>query len=116
MVLAAGPDATVIPVYITAGHSAHREEGGGYFVPKTELVGVVAALLDGDRLAIPETVGREAQTMAKELRSFKSKVTAAGNEVMAADWRTRAHDDLVLALALGAWLGENHAAREFFVY
>jgi hypothetical protein len=41
-------------------------------------------------------------------------VTPAGNETMAADWRTRAHDDLVLALAIAVWLGE-HAVQEFWI-
>ena len=41
-------------------------------------------------------------------------MTPAGNEAMTADWRTRAHDDLVLALAIAAWLGE-HAVQEFWI-
>jgi hypothetical protein len=104
IVLAARPNALVRPVYITAGHAV-RDEGVRYFVPKMELVGVVAALLDGGRLAIPPTVP-QAATLGRELQAFKAKVTAAGNETAAADWRTRQHDDLVLGLAIAAWLGE----------
>jgi hypothetical protein len=66
---------------------------------------VVAALLDSERLDIPPTI-KEATVLGKELRAFRAKVTAAGNETMEADWRSRAHDDLVLALAIAAWLGE----------
>jgi hypothetical protein len=110
---AARPSAGVRPVYITAGHAA-RFEAGTWFTPKAELAGVVAALLDGGRLAIPAALGAEAAVLGKELKAFKAKVTAAGNEVMAADWRSRQHDDLVLALALAAFLGER--IPKFFLY
>jgi hypothetical protein len=99
------PNAAVRPILITAGHEVNPD-GAGYRVPKLELVASVTALLDSDRLAIPRTIA-EARTLAKELRAFRAKVTAAGNEVMAADWRTRQHDDMVLALAIAAWLGEH---------
>jgi hypothetical protein len=105
LVRAAKPSALVRPVYITGGHAARDEEGVRYFVPKMELVGVVAALLDGGRLAIPPTVP-QAATLGRELQAFRAKVTNAGNETAAADWRTRQHDDMVLGLAIAAWLGE----------
>lgn len=114
IVRAARPSASVRPVYITAGHTA-RPEGPGFFVPKVELAGVVAALLDGGRLAIPASLGPEAVTLGKELKGFKAKVTAAGNETMAADWRTAPHDDLCMALAIAAWLGDR-GIREFVLY
>ena len=61
-----------------------------------------------------KTCGPEAETLARELKCFKVKVTAAGNEVMAADWRSRQHDDLVLALALAAFLGDR--IPKFFLH
>ena len=42
----------------------------------------------------------------KELETFKARVTPAGSEQFLADWRKGQHDDLVLAVALAAWLGE----------
>jgi hypothetical protein len=117
IVRAKQPQARVTPVYITGGCTVSRK-GGGYFVPKVELCGVVGALLDSDRLAIPATVPG-AETLGQELRAFKAKVTAAGNETMAADWRTRQHDDLVLALAIAAFLGEKtyvwDGSRNWFI-
>jgi hypothetical protein len=44
--------------------------------------------------------------LARELQTFKIKMTAAGNETLES-WRERDHDDLVLAVALAAWAGEN---------
>jgi hypothetical protein len=105
IIRAARPKAVIRPVLITAGHEV-TPDGAGYHVPKLELAGVVAALLDSGRLAIPRTVGPDAETLGKELLAFRVKVTAAGNEKMEADWRSRQHDDMVLALSIAAWLGE----------
>src|SRR5262249_58336871 len=90
---------------ITPGHEV-VPDGGGYRVAKVELVAVVTRLLESGRLAIPASLS-DAKTLGKELLALRAKVTAAGNETLAADWRTRAHDDLVLALAIAAFLGEH---------
>jgi hypothetical protein len=107
----ARPNALVRPVLITSGHAV-TPDGAGYRVPKVELVAAVTVLLDSGRLAIPATIP-EAQTLGRELLAFRAKVTTDGHETMAADWRTRAHDDLVLALAIAAFLGEH--GQEFWL-
>jgi hypothetical protein len=112
IIQAARPNARIRPILITAGHEV-TPDGPGFRVPKLELVAVVTSLLDGGRLAIPNT-HPDAKTLAKELREFRVKVTAAGNETAEADWRSRAHDDLVLALAIAGWLGE-HGTGEFWL-
>jgi hypothetical protein len=109
----ARPNAVIRPILITAGHEV-TPDGAGYKVPKVELVAVVTALLESDRLAIPRSIP-EAKTLGKELQAFRAKVTVAGNEQLAADWRTRQHDDMVLALAIAAWLGQ-HGSKEFWLY
>jgi hypothetical protein len=43
--------------------------------------------------------------LVKELDNFKVKVTVAANETFES-WREKDHDDLVLATAIAAWLGE----------
>jgi hypothetical protein len=95
----------LVPVLVTAGHQVTAHEGGGYGVPKKELVGVLQALLGSRRLAVagglPET-----PALVRELETFTAKVTAAGHETLEA-WRERDHDDLVLAVALACWAGEN---------
>jgi hypothetical protein len=109
LIRAARPNASVRPIFITGGAEV-KQNGPGWNVPKMELVSTVNALLDSDRLTIPATIP-ESDLLGKELRQFRTKVTAAGNETAAADWRTRAHDDLVLALAIAAWLGEKGTQR-----
>jgi hypothetical protein len=47
-----------------------------------------------------------ADVLVQELDNFKVRITPAANEVFG-DWREGQHDDLVFALALAAWVGEN---------
>jgi hypothetical protein len=53
--------------------------------------------------------------LERELCTFTAKITNAGNETFAADWRQGAHDDLVLAAAIAGWVGENLATGPFEV-
>ncbi|HTU22511.1 MAG TPA: hypothetical protein VMG10_31020, partial [Gemmataceae bacterium] len=53
--------------------------------------------------------------LESELSTFTAKITAAGNETFQADWRTKAHDDIVLATAIAAWVGENCCVGPFQV-
>ena len=45
------------------------------------------------------------KVLQKEMQAFSVKITTAGNESFEA-WREKDHDDIVLAVALGVWLGE----------
>jgi hypothetical protein len=54
----------------------------------------------------------EAENLAHELSSFKVKVNVNSGKETFESWRERDHDDLVLAVALAAWLGEYSAVRE----
>jgi hypothetical protein len=47
----------------------------------------------------------DAAILIQELTNFKVKLTAAAHETFEA-WREGQHDDLVLAVALAAWMGE----------
>jgi hypothetical protein len=56
------------------------------------------------------------KTLESELGTFKVKITGAANETYEA-WREGQHDDLVLAVAMAAWLGQrNQRVREFKPY
>lgn len=94
----------LVPVTITAGHTASVGEQGGFHLPKRELIGVLQVLLQTRRLRIPQTLPA-AELLLRELQTFKVKITAARNETFAA-WREGDHDDLILAVALAAWLAE----------
>jgi hypothetical protein len=98
-------------VITITGGSEVTAEPGGYRVPKKDLVGVLEVLFQGRRLKIARELP-EAAVLVKELQSFRAKVNIhTGNENLEA-WRERDHDDLVLAVALAAWLGERAAVEE----
>jgi hypothetical protein len=95
---------TFFPITITAGHEATLGEGGGLRVPKKELVAAVQVLLQSRRLHVARSLA-DAPVLVRELENFRVKVTASAHETVEA-WRERDHDDLVLAVALAAWMGE----------
>jgi hypothetical protein len=94
----------LIAVNITGGHQVTRTFAS-VNVPKKELVSAVRSVLEGWRLQIARQL-KEARTLQKELSTFKTKITTTGNETYEA-LRARDHDDLVLAVALALWRGEN---------
>jgi hypothetical protein len=100
----AHPPAILQPILITGGHKATWEAGVRH-VPKKELASVLQVLLQSGRLKIAKELP-EAQALVRELENFKVKITLAANETYGA-WREGDHDDLVLAVALACWLGEN---------
>jgi hypothetical protein len=100
---ASGVAAEVCPVTVTAGHSVGLDDRGGWLVPKKELVSALQVLLQSRRLQVAPALA-EAQTLARELTTFRVKVVAAAAD--AAAWRDGPHDDLVLAVAVAAWEGE----------
>ncbi len=73
-------------------------------MPKRELVSNLAVIFQSDRLKIARALP-EAPVLIEELQNFKLKITTAGNDTYEA-WRESDHDDLVLAAAMAAWLGE----------
>ena len=104
MLRAAQPQASLRPVLITAGFAVSCEDGC-WHVPKRELVAALQMVLQARLLTIPADI-KEQRTLEKELLAFRARITAKGNETFEADWRTRQHDDMVLATAIAVWLGE----------
>jgi hypothetical protein len=97
---------SVRAVTVTAGHASHRDERGGWLVPKKELAGTLQVLLQSGRLKVADALP-EAATLLREMESFRAEVTPDPGDDLAS-WREREHDDLVLAVALAAWSGERH--------
>ena len=100
------------PLVITGGlgsrEAAWDDRGTrAYWTAKTELVGAVQAVLSSGRLEVPRSLSL-AGTLRKELEGFRVHVTKQAHEVYGA--REGAHDDLLLAVAMGLWVGE-HAKR-----
>jgi len=99
---------TLVPITITGGQEASRD-GGGWHVPKRDLVSTVTVLLQSGRLKIAPALP-EAPILTSELQGFSVKITTAANDVYGA-WREGQHDDLVLAVALAVWYGERPSRR-----
>ena len=96
--------ARISPVLVTAGHKATADERGGWCVPRRELAANLQVLLQSRRLRVVPALP-EAATLVRELSAFQVKVPSATEEELVA-WREGAHDDLVLAVAVAAWIGE----------
>jgi hypothetical protein len=97
-----------IAITITGGDTVTRD-GRDYRVPKRDLVSVAQVLLQSERLKIAKELP-EAQTLISELLAFKVSINLRGHDSYGNDvgmWRENPHDDLVLAVALAAWYGEN---------
>lgn len=106
--------ASVRPVLITAGHAVSTDENGYIHVAKVQLVSVMQVLFGTRRLKLAKGLPLM-PTLERELSTFTAKITSAGNETFTADWREGAHDDLVLAAAIAAWIGENVVTGPFTV-
>lgn len=99
----------LMPMTITGG-LAYSWQSDGWHVAKKHLAGTVQVLFQQQRLKILKMPDRD--TLIKELRSFRVKVsTATGNETFEA-WREKDHDDLVLAVAMPCWLAERGVGNQ----
>ncbi len=98
-------DTRICRVTITGGHAAAKQEDGSWHVAKKVLVTALALVHQSQRLIVPRALVH-GPTLAREMQTFKSKITASANETFEA-WREGQHDDLVLAVALAVWGGEN---------
>jgi hypothetical protein len=96
--------ASIYPITITGGLGVTAGQIGPN-VPKRDLVSTLQVLLQTRRLKIARGLA-EARTLVEELSLFQVKLTVAAHETFGPG-KERAHDDLVLATALAAWLAEN---------
>lgn len=86
-------------VTLTAGMQLTGELGrGDVSLGKEELVSRLQALFQTGRVLVPEG-HPEAEAMARELEDFEIRVNTKGN-MQSGAFKTGAHDDLVVALAL----------------
>jgi hypothetical protein len=101
------PVAKLVPVTITpgSGPGGPAAGGGGWTVPKRTLASVLHALLGTRRLQVSPSLPLAA-VLTRELETFSVKINLATGEESFEALRSRDHDDLCLALALGAWFGE----------
>jgi hypothetical protein len=112
--------ASIMPVgiTITGGDAVNRGEDGSLRVPKRDLASSVQVALQDGRLRIARSLPMAAE-LTKELTGFRVKIGLSGHDSYGAgeDWRSAPHDDLVLALAMTTWYGEQRLlmGRALFV-
>jgi hypothetical protein len=105
--------ASIIPLFVTSGKSSSSDERGGWLVPRQELAATLQVLLQSRRLRVAPALP-ESAVLARELAAFQMKVSPSAVQEMDA-WREGGHDDLVLAVAVAAWVGE-HAMRRLVIW
>jgi hypothetical protein len=98
------PGISLHPVMITGGATVSEDDDGYLHIPKRDLIGVVQALLQSERLKIADALP-EARTLTAELLNFQEKITEAAHESFGA-WRENQHDDVVLGLSLALWYAD----------
>jgi hypothetical protein len=98
-------------VVITGGHEVTKVHMGESRVPKVHLVNSVQLLLNDGRLKISPELP-ESKQLDDELHKFQIRKTGTGAAQYEAPWREGEHDDLVLAVALAVWYGENKVYRK----
>jgi hypothetical protein len=103
--------ACIRPITITGGYEATVHDNGVWSAPKRDLVANLQVLLQARRLKVAPTLP-ESQTLVRELTNYQVKVPLSNNDTLES-WRERPHDDLVLAVAIAAWLGEQ--LRDFWI-
>ena len=81
----------------------------GASVPKRDLVTNLLVLLESGRLELAAGVP-ELETFVREASAFQVKLTSAGHDIYG-QWREGEHDDLVLSVALAAWVAERRGVR-----
>ena len=97
-----------IAVTITGGDAVAYDRG--WKVPKRDLVGVMAVLLQTGRFAVSNALPL-APVLMQELLAFRVKIDVLTAHDSYGAWREGAHDDIVLACAVACWYAERQAAR-----
>jgi hypothetical protein len=101
------------PVVTTTGQDESPGKQGARNVPKNKLIGDAKELLEWRRLKVTPDLPH-AKLFEEELRSFRPRVTTAGNVVFEAQ-REGEHDDILFAVCLALWAAKRGEQRAFKV-
>jgi hypothetical protein len=107
MFSAAGVNAAVCPVVITGGQGANWASDGSAHVSKVALISCMLRVFHSGRLKVANLPERD--LLDRELAAFRERVTANANLIYEGQ---SAHDDLVIAVGLLVWAGENRPPFE----
>lgn len=94
-------------ISITGGDTVNFVDGH-YNVPKRDLVTNLQVMLQNGSMKIAKGI-KEADALVEELANFQTKITATGHDVYGG--RSGVHDDLVLSVAMAAWLAQRRKCR-----
>jgi len=97
-----------VAITITGGNSVSAG-GGGYHVPKRDLISTLQVLFQAGRLKVAAELP-EARLLVEELLNFRVKINIKTAHDSYEAWREGMHDDLVLAVALACWYAEHQPA------
>lgn len=96
----------IIPITITGGNNASRDNSGMRYVPKRDLIASIQVPLQEKTLVFANGMPL-GPVLRAELLNFKMKINTRGHDSYeaggASDWREGEHDDIVLAAALPCW-------------
>ena len=101
MMRRAGFVSSMNAVSITGGTEVNFSDGH-FNVPKRDLITNLQILLQNESLKIAKGL-KEANTLIEELSNFQTKISDTGRDTY--NGRSGVHDDIVLSVAIGAWLG-----------
>ena len=98
-------------ITITGGNEVTEPHWNTHNVPKRDLVTNLQIMLQNGALRIARGL-KEADALTDELMNFKTKITDSGRDVYGA--RAGTHDDIVLSVAMGAWMATRRRCRSGF--
>lgn len=93
-------------IYVHGGDAVTREGGWLIGVPKRDLIASAQVLLQSERLKIAAILPDTA-ILTTELVNMRVKIDPRTAHDSYAAWRENQHDDLVFAVSLACWMGEN---------
>lgn len=101
-------DAKLDPIGVSIhGGDAATHDGRAWRVPKRDLVGCLQVLLQSSRLKVASKL-ELGSILQQEMLNFKVKIDPLTAHDSYSAWREQDHDDLVLAVALACWWGEQY--------
>jgi len=102
-------------LYLIFVHGGNAVSWDGHMigVPKRDLIAAAQVLLQDNRLKIAENMPDTA-TLTRELQNYHVKIDPVTAHDSYAAWREGVHDDLVFAVSLAVWLGENQRRARAF--
>jgi hypothetical protein len=105
-------DLDLLGITITAGDQTGRN-AAGITVPKVSLVGALQVVMQTHRLKVASGLP-DGRTLATELQAFTRRQNPVTGRNQYAAWREGEHDDLVLAVSMAVWHGENRSVSRFY--